>query len=178
MTNGSTNPYKADSQLGDLNNLFGPGWCQFPTNEEVGKVNSRVVVSDGDKQHVMCCSSMEWYSMDKLWDCNHAFENGSNWRQAQTNPFITVTYPRGVDYFSNDISVVQGGSDLFSKVFGNLRVSPAILAKFVLQHGKCNNLRDGALAMNSGQPCRIIMGCCSQSYTSESVQGHTVPKAT
>jgi hypothetical protein len=44
MTNGSTNPYKADSQLGDLNSLFDPGRCQFPTNEEVGKVNSRVVV--------------------------------------------------------------------------------------------------------------------------------------
>jgi hypothetical protein len=66
--------------------------------------------------------------MDRLRDCNH----GSDWRQAQTNPFITVTYPQGVDYFSNDISAVQGGSDLFSKVFENLCVSPTILAKFVL----------------------------------------------
>jgi hypothetical protein len=78
--------------------------------------------------------------MDRLRDHNHSFENGSDWQQAQTNPFITVTYPQGVDYFSNDISVVQGGSDLFSKVFGNLRVIPAILAKFVLYHSKCNDL--------------------------------------
>ncbi len=76
----------------------------------------------------------------QLRDCNHAFENGSDWQQAQTNPFITVIYPQGVDYFSNNVSVVQGGSDLFSKVFWNLCVSPAILAKFVLQHGECNNL--------------------------------------
>jgi hypothetical protein len=32
--------------------------------------------------------------------------------------------------------------------------------------------------MNLGQRCRIIMGCSGQSYTSESVQGHTVPKTT
>ncbi len=108
MTNGSTNPYKPNSQLGNLNSLFDPGKCQFPTDEEVSKVNSRVMVSDGDKQHVICCSSMEWYSMDRLRDHNHAFENGSDWRQVQTNLFITVTYPQGVDYFSNDVSVVQG----------------------------------------------------------------------
>ncbi len=64
MMNGSTNPYKPDSQLSNLNSLFDPGCCRFPADEEVGKVNSRVVVSDGEKQHVMCCSSMEWYSVD------------------------------------------------------------------------------------------------------------------
>jgi hypothetical protein len=106
MTNGSTNPYKPYSQLSDLNSLFDPGQCWFPTNEEVGKVNLRVVVADGNKQHVICCGSMECYSIDRLRDCNHAFENGSDLWQAQINPFITVTYPQGVDYFSNDISVV------------------------------------------------------------------------
>jgi len=177
-TNGSTrDPYKPDSQLGDLKSLFDPGQCQFPTDKEVAKVNSRVVVADGNKQHEMCCGSMECYSMDRLRDCNHAFENGSDWRQAQTNPFVTVTYPQGMDYFSNDMSVVQGGGDLFSQLFGNLRVSPAILAKFILQHGECNELCDGAFATNSGQRWRITMGCCGQSYTSESVRGHTVPKA-
>jgi hypothetical protein len=44
--------------------------------------------------------------MDRLWDRNHAFENGSDLRQAQTNPFINITYPQGVDYFLNGISVV------------------------------------------------------------------------
>jgi hypothetical protein len=106
MMNGSTDLYKPHSQLDDLNSLFDPGWHWLPTNKEVGKVNSRVVVADGDKQHVMCCSSMECYSMDRLWDRNHAFENGSDLRQAQTNPFINITYPQGVDYFLNGISVV------------------------------------------------------------------------
>lgn len=175
---GSTNPNRPDSELGDLNRLFDPRMCRLCTDEEVGRVNSRVVVVHNNKQHILYCGAMECYSLDDLKNRDHSFENGSNLPCPQTNPFITETYPQGLDVFSNDVSVVRAGGNIFNQIFGKLRVHPAALVKFVLQHGECNAIRDGAFAMDHGQHRRIIMGCCGQSYTSESVEGHAVPKAT
>lgn len=174
----STNPLKPDSELGDLNSLFDSAQCRIATDEEVGIFYSRVVVMDGVKQHVMFCGGAEFYSMDRLRDRKHAFENGTDLPRAQSEPFITLTYPLGVDYFSDDLTVLRSANPDFQDCFANVPLDIPALLLFVLQFGECNEKRDGSFAASSGQRRRIIMGCCGQAYTSESVEGHVVPKAT
>lgn len=172
------NPKRPDSELGDLNDRF-PDNCRIPTDEEVGRLNSRVIVMEEDKMHTLFCGTTECYSIDNLKIRNHAYENGSDLEAPQTSRCVTQTYPQNLDVFTNDVSVVRGGSDLYNSLFGGLRIRPATLIKLVLEHGEMNNKRDGAFAEELlQQRRRVPMGCCGQGYTKELVEGVTVPNAT
>jgi hypothetical protein len=61
-----SNPFRPDSELGDLNHRFDSKLCKIPTNEEMVALNSRVIVLNNDVQHVMHGGRAEFYLMDDL----------------------------------------------------------------------------------------------------------------
>jgi hypothetical protein len=112
----SSNPYRPDSKLGNLNHLFNPGLCQLPTDEDIASLKSRVVVVHDDMLHVLYCGSLECYSLDDLRNHNHAFKNGTDLPCLQTNSLVMVVYPQGHDYFSDGVSIIRGGGKIFHHV--------------------------------------------------------------
>ncbi len=172
-----SNPFRPDSELGDLNHRFDSKLCKIPTNEEMVALNSRVIVLNNDVQHVMHGGRAEFYLMDDLHWCPHSFENGSKLPSPQTSPLVTIQYPIGVDYFSDDLSVARAGGKVFHTFFGDAQINVSYILKFILHHGCSNSLRDGNHTEESGQHHRVFMGYCGQAYTEETIQGHKVPKA-
>jgi hypothetical protein len=90
---------------------------------------------------------------------------------------VTIQYLIGVDYFSDDLSIARTGGKVFHTFFGDACIDVSHILKFILQHRCSNSLRDGNHAEESGQCCRVFMGCCGQAYTEETIQGNKVPKA-
>jgi len=120
----------------------------------------------------------EFYMMDKLKDREHSFDNGTNFGSVQTNPLVTNHFPLGVDWFSEDLTVVQSGGDLHKQTFGPLHINFSEICKFVLRSGDCNILRDGKEAKNAKQNSCVVFGCCGQDWTDEHVAGVAAPSPT
>lgn len=172
---------RPDSLLGDLNERFATENGRLPTDEEITSLVSRVVVRDDEKgiKHVMHSGRTEFYLIDKLKERLHSFENRTELPNAQTSSLAQFNYPVGRDLFTQDVTVVRAGGELFQRFFGDLKISPGALIKFVLEHGGSNQLRDGQRAVDSGQNRRVTFGCCGSAYDpNEYVEGHCAPHST
>jgi hypothetical protein len=176
----TVNPYRPDSDLGDLSIRFDPDKCRFATDEEVAAFNSRVVVIHEDEQHeyVMHGGSSELYVMADLRDHPHSFENGSDIPSPQTNPYLSTSLPLGRDSFTPAVSVARPGGSIFDAYF-DVPMDLVGLLQFVLEHGECNAKRDGMELTNGGlQHRRITIGTCGRGCEKEEVNGHKKPKDT
>ena len=144
MKKNGPNPRRPDSELGDLNCRFDPRLCGIPTDEEVAKVFSRVVVEHEHEDLVLCCGSAEFYVMNDLRSHRHSFENGSAMPDPMTTPKPCKYFPQGHDSFSNDVSVVRPNNwyGIFNDCFAGVQVCLPTIIKFVLQNGKIDQLRD------------------------------------
>jgi hypothetical protein len=74
----------------------------------------------------------EFYLMDDLKNCLHSFENAYSLPSPATNPLVRMYYPLRQDYFSNDLSVVRSGCNLYNQLVGGLQIDVAAILKFVL----------------------------------------------
>ena len=78
--------------------------------------------------HVPYCGSLDQaFTCDDLRNCEHSFKNGSDLPLPQTNSLVMVSYPQGHDYFSDGVSMIRGGSDVWEQIFGALCVHPSVL---------------------------------------------------
>jgi hypothetical protein len=163
-----------NSKLGDLDKRFDPGRCQPATDQEVCRHNLRVVVCADQVEHVLHCGQFEYYLVDNLKTYNHPFKNGNKLSDTQTSSCVVMSYPQGVDYYSNNVSVVRLGGEMYNKHFKSMWISFPIIAKFILQHGKANPWQDGDQASIDGKKHWISFGCCSQVSSMEKVNGYNV----
>ena len=174
------NPYRPDSDLGDLSIRFDPDKCRLATDGEVAAFNSRVVVLDEKKQHeyVMYGGSSELYVMADLREHPHSFENGSDIPSPQTNPYLSTCLPLGRDSFTPAVSVARPGGSIFDTYF-DVPMDLVGLLQFVIEHGECNEKRDGMEVTTKGtQRRRITIGTCGQGCSDEEVNGHKKPNDT
>jgi len=89
-----------------------------------------------------------------------------------------MSYPQNVgEFFTNDVSFVRHGGELYDKHLKELRVSFPMLAKFVLQHGIVDAKRDGDRDV-ARRKRRINVGCCGQAPGTVTVRGRTAPAST
>ena len=166
---GTTAPYSPapiDDWPGkkDLNQRFCSRHCSTPSNDDIRKFNSRVCVWTKDTEHVVHCGNSEFYLISKLSERDHSFENMTPLPSSQTGSRMQAHYPQLVDHFSEDVSVVRGGSEMYSRHFGHLRLDIPTLIRFILNHGECNAKRDGIDAINGGKRRRVTFGCCGQCW--------------
>ena len=173
------NPVCADDWpgTGTLAERFDISRCRFPSEEEIRQLCSWVVVLTEDMEHIMHCAPLEFYLMDNLRERDHSFENKTPLSDPQTGSRLQVNYPQTMDYFSEVLSVVRGGNDLYGKHFGSIWVCLPMLFRFVLQFGECNGKRDGSVAIDAGQRRRITFGCAGQAYA-KLADGTSAPKQT
>jgi hypothetical protein len=162
-----------NSELGDLDKRFDPGRCQPATDQEVHRHNLRVVVFVDRVEHVLHCGQFEYYLVDSLKTRDHSFENGNKLLDTQTSSHIIMSY-----HYSNDISVVRPGGEMYNKHFKSMQISFPMIAKFILQHGKANPWQDGDQASIDGKKHQIRFGCCGQVSSLEKVNGYIVPVST
>lgn len=171
-------PCRPDSDLGDLSVRFDSASCSLATDAEVAAFNSRVVVLDEKKQQefVMYVGAAEFYVMGHLRERPHSFENGSDIPSPQSNPYVSTCLPLGRDAFTPDVSVARPGGSIFDTYLLDVPMDLAGLLQFVLEHGKCNEKRDGSeVTFNGTQRRRITIGTCGQAYSEEKVNGHKKP---
>jgi len=114
--------FRDDAELGDLAWRFDPELGMIPTDEELHACNSRLVIVDSTREveHNLHAGRGECYQMDKAGECEHSFENGTELPNFQMNPFVSINYPQGRDFFSEDLSVVRAGGDVWHRFFGAL----------------------------------------------------------
>ena len=146
----SLNPHRPDKELGDLDWRFSEDTGRFATDEEVRRLNSRLVIEDppNGAKHVLHGGFSELYLADRLRDLDHSFENATDLPDVRTNPLRTTHYPQGRDDFTDDLSVVRSNGDIYQNYFSKVKVSVPLLIKFVLEHGDSNVARDGDLKRN------------------------------
>jgi hypothetical protein len=133
-----------DAILGDLDERFDPSKCRMATDEDVLAYNSRVVVLTDQVEHILHHRKLDYYLIDDLKNCIHSFENGTKLSDPQTNSRCQMSYPQTVcEFFTNAVSFVRHGGELYDKHLKELRISFPMLAKFVLQHGLVDAKRDG-----------------------------------
>ena len=146
-----------------INERFEPSKCSIASHLDLRSLNSRVVVKIGDVDHVAHCAPLEYYLHDNLTKHEHSFDNKTPLSDPRNGPRVTVNYPQMVDHISDDVSIIRGGGELFDKHFSDLKVCPATLIKFVLQHGYSNDMRDGE--DGPGTKRRFDIGNAGQAYT-------------
>jgi hypothetical protein len=131
--------------------------CHIPSAEVIRQLNSWVIVLTKDMEHILhCaplgfyilhCAPLEFYLVDNL--CNlkhHSFENMTPLSNPQTGSHLWVNYPQNMDYFSEAVSVVRHGGNLFGKHFRprQLQVDPVKLLSFELNYNDINTKKDGS----------------------------------
>jgi hypothetical protein len=104
----SLNPHRPDKELGNLDTRFSEDTGRFATDEEVRRLNSRLVIEDPQNaaEHFLHCGFSELYLADRLRDLNHSLENANDLPNLQTNPLRTTHYPQGRYDFTNNLSVI------------------------------------------------------------------------
>jgi hypothetical protein len=120
---------------------------RFATDEEVRRLNSRLVIKDpkNTAEHILHCGFSELYLVDRLRDLDHSFENATDLPNVQTNPLRTTHYPQGRDDFTNNLSVIQPNGKPYQMYLSKLKVLVLLLIKFVLENGDSNVAQDGNL---------------------------------
>ena len=174
----TVDPYRPDSDLGPLSERFDPEHCHLATDAEVAALNSRVLVLDEEKQQefVMFCGAAEFYVMGHLRDRVHSFENGDDIPSAQTNPYVSMSFPLGKDAYTPDVSVARPGGRIFDALLGDVPMNLPLLLQFVLEHGDCQEKRDGSVVSRNGtQRRRLMLGTCGLAYSEESLNGKKKP---
>jgi hypothetical protein len=121
-----------DKWLGDIDARFKNSRCKIATDEEIRTFNSRVCVSD--IEHVVHCGTSELYMISNLWEQVHSFENNTPLPNPQMSSCIQISYPQGVNCFTEDVSVVRLGTDMYNKHFGGLPIGAPMLVWFVMKH--------------------------------------------
>jgi hypothetical protein len=196
----SFEPHRPDKELGDLDWRFSEDTGRFAMDEEVCRLNSRLVIEDPQNgaEHVLYGGFSGLYLADRLRDLDHSFKNATDLPDIQTNPLRITHYLQGRDDFTDELSVVRSNGDAHQNYFSKVKVSVPLLIKFVLEHGESNVARDGDLKHNDRSvaddvdgdatrdpkgtkpiQCRqVTFGCCGQAYSEEYVEGHCAPKST
>jgi hypothetical protein len=74
------NLHRPDKELGDLDWRFSEDTGRFAMDEEVGRLNSRLVIKDLENgaEHVLHGGSSELYLANRLRDLDHSFENATD----------------------------------------------------------------------------------------------------
>jgi hypothetical protein len=133
-----------DAILGDLDERFDPSKCWMATDEDVLAYNSRVVVLTDQVEHILHHGKLDYYLINDLKNHIHPFKNGTKLSDPQTNSHCRMSYPQTVcEFFTNAVSFVRQGGQLYDKHLKELRISFPMLAKFVLQHGLVDAKHDG-----------------------------------
>jgi hypothetical protein len=160
-----------DAILGDLDERFDPSKCWMATNEDVLAYISRVVVLTDQVKHILHHGKLDYYLIDNLKNCIHSFKNGTKLSDPQTNSRCWMSYPQTVcEFFTNAVSFVRQGGELYDKHMKELRISFPMLAKFVLQHGLVDAKRDGDQDV-APRKRWINVGCCGQVPGMDMVNG-------
>jgi hypothetical protein len=191
----SLNPHRPDKELGNLGTRFSEDTGRFATDEEVCRLNSRLVIKDPKNaaEHVLHCGCSELYLADRLRDLDHSFKNTTDLPNVQANPLRTTHYPQGRDDFTNNLSVIRPNGKPYQMYLSKLKVSVLLLIKFVIENGDSNVARDGNLNISDNadgdsardpkatepiQRRQVIFGCCGKVYSDECVNGHCAPNST
>jgi hypothetical protein len=194
------NPHRPDKELGDLDWRFSEDTGRFVMDEEVGHLNSQLVIEEPENgaMHVLHGGPLELYLADRLRDLDHPFENVTDLPDVQTYPLRMTHYPQGRDDFTNNLSVARSNGNAYKEYLSKVKVSVPLLIKFVLEHGESNVAQDGELVHNDlnvangadgdsardpkgtepVQRHRVMFGCCGQASSDEYVDGHCTPKST
>ena len=163
--------------LGDIDARFEKSRCEFPSDEEIRTFNSRVCVYTSDTEYVVHCGTSELYLISNLRERVHSFENNTPLPNPQTSPRAQMSHPQGVNYFTDNVSLVRLGTDMYDEHFGGLPIDISMLIRFVLKHGRSDEKRDGIEATTSNKKRRFDFGCCGQSWEKLD-DGTNVPKST
>ncbi len=191
------NPHRPDKELGDLDWRFSEDTGRFAMDEEVGRLNSRLVIEDPENgaEHVLHGGSSELYLADRLRDLDHSFENATKLPDICTHPLRMTHYPQVRDNFTDDLSLARSNGDVYQEYLSKVKVSVPLLIKFVLEHGESNVAQDGELGHNDlnvadrvdggstrdpkgtdpVQGHQVMFGCCCQASSDEYVNGHCAP---
>jgi hypothetical protein len=76
----SLEPHRPDKDLGDLDWRFSEDTGRFATDEEVRRLNSRLVIEHPQNRakHMLYGGFLELYLTDRLRDLDHSFENATD----------------------------------------------------------------------------------------------------
>jgi hypothetical protein len=183
------NPYRSDSDLGDLDFRFDPKRRRFATDRDIASLNSQLVIVDHENnvEHHLHSSHAELYLADDLHNHDHSYENDMELPNFQTNNVRTIHYPQGCNDFTKDLCVLRSNLALFIDTFQELKFCMPYVIKFVLRYSEQNLLRDGELknpAKSNGlesddaggepmdkpvQHHRLMFGCRGQNFSEEYV---------